>query len=92
MTYQGDPNRNTRRRDYMRRDDGSWSPLPLALAAAVLLIGGYLLFWPTADRSAPMSRTSEQTNPTNAPGTSVNQRPTPTTPPDTTTPPATTTK
>jgi hypothetical protein len=74
MTYQGDPNRPRRRpQDYVRRDDGSWSVMPIVLVAALLIGLGYLLLgdWNTGP--------TQTTDGVNRPAT---------TPPATTTPPA----
>ena len=78
MTYQGDPNRDLhgpnleanrelrqRRRDILRKEDGSWSAIPLLLGAVVMFFGIYLLFGPAGDQvtrvrpglSAPIRRT-----------------------------------
>jgi len=55
-------------RDYIRRQDGSWSPLALALGAVFLVLVGYMLF---ADRSGPVrpNATGVSEGPTNAGGT-----------------------
>ena len=59
MTYQRDPKRR-RPQDYVRREDGSWSLLPVMLGLLLLLGLGYFLF--AADRaSGPTTRTSQQT-------------------------------
>ena len=88
MTYQGDPNRDLgdpeankeprqRRRDFLHKVDGSWSAIPLLLGAVVLFFGIYLLFGPAGDQVTPSQTGMERTNPTNAPGTSVNPTPAP---------------
>ena len=62
MTYQRDPDRGPTRRpsDYIRRDDGSWSPLALLLGAVLLVLIGWVVF---ADRSTgPSTTTTGQTN------------------------------
>jgi hypothetical protein len=55
-------------RNYVRRDDGSWSPVALVLGALLLLLFGYMLF---ADRPGPAqpSTTGMSESPTNAGGT-----------------------
>ncbi len=45
MAYQKDPDRQ-RLTDYIRRDDGSWSVLPILLGVAFLALLGYFLFGP----------------------------------------------
>lgn len=90
MTYQGDPNRDLkdpnleakrelrqRRRDFLHKEDGSWSAIPLLLGAVVLFFGIYLLFGPAGDQVTPRQTGIERTNPTNAPGTSVSPTPSP---------------
>jgi hypothetical protein len=53
MTYQGDPNRSRRRPgDYIRRDDGSWSMMPILLGVVVLLGVGILLIGTDWNKSA----------------------------------------
>ena len=78
MTFNRDPDRpDMRDRMRIRRDDGSWSFLPILLGVAVLLGIGILFFgdWDTrTDNPVTGTRT---TGPT-------------TTPPATSTPPATT--
>jgi hypothetical protein len=66
MTYQQDPNLDPRNprprpRDYIRRDDGRWSPVALVLAALLLVLIGWFVF---ADRatSPSTSTTTGQTN------------------------------
>ena len=79
MTYQGDPNSPRRRpQDYVRREDGSRSVVPMVLVAAVLLGVGFVLLadWNTTTGPAPTP--------------SGVSRPA-TTPPATNTPPATST-
>ncbi len=83
MTNQRDPDR--RPGDFMRRDDGSWSTLPILLVVALILGGGYMIYsanW-NAGTTEPIAKRSE------AP---VGERPTGpmTMPPATSTPPATT--
>jgi hypothetical protein len=60
MTYQRDPERPTRRpRDYIRRDDGSWSPLAFLLGAVLLVLIGWVLL---ANRTTgPSTSTTTQT-------------------------------
>jgi hypothetical protein len=79
MTYQRDPNDMDTRRDYVRRDDGSFGMLPIILAVAVVLGIGYLFYG--------MSRTDT----VSAPGATSEriERPAPT-PSATPSPPATT--
>ena len=58
MTHQGDPNRDRmarRPRDYIRRDDGSWSPVALVLGALLLFLIGWFIF---SDRTAGPSTTT----------------------------------
>jgi|RhiMethySRZTD1v2_1073278.scaffolds.fasta_scaffold179866_2 hypothetical protein len=78
MTFNRDPDRpDMRDRMRIRRDDGSWSFLPIVLGVALLLGIGILVFgdWDTrTDNPVTGTRT---TGPT-------------TTPPATSTPPATT--
>jgi hypothetical protein len=77
MTYQGDPDRPRRRpQDYVRRDDGSWSVVPIVLVAALLLGLGYLLLGDWNTETGP-ARTTDGVNRPAA------------TPPATNTPPAT---
>jgi hypothetical protein len=71
MTYQQDP--NTGRRSYFRRDDGSWSMMPLILGAIVIFGGAYLLFGPARDGL-------EQTHPVTAPAPVTTPAPTPSAP------------
>ena len=62
MTYERDPDRRPTRRpgDFIRRDDGSWSPLALLLGAVLLVLIGWVVF---ADRSTgPSTTTTGQTN------------------------------
>jgi hypothetical protein len=90
MTYQGDPNRDLndpnqeanrahrqRRRDFLRKEDGSWSAIPLLLGAVALVFGIYLLFGPAGDQVTPRQTGIERPNPTNAPGTSISPTPAP---------------
>ena len=60
MTYQRDPDRQ-RPTDYIRRDDGSWSVLPILLGVAFVALLGYFLFSPgfntTPDRPMIGERT-----------------------------------
>ena len=48
MTSQRDPNQSPR--GYIRRQDGSWSALPLVLGALAIVVVGYMLL---GDRFAP---------------------------------------
>jgi hypothetical protein len=62
MTYQRDPDpaRTRSPRDYIRRDNGSWSPVALALGAVLLVLIGWFLL---ADRApGPSTTTTGQTN------------------------------
>jgi hypothetical protein len=66
MAYQGDPDfdpripRTRRPRDYIRRDDGTWFPAALVLAAVLLVLIGWVLL---ANRSpGPSNSTTTQTN------------------------------
>ena len=49
MTYQQDPDRNRNvglgrgPRDYIRRDDGTWSPVVLVLGAVLLVLIGWFI-------------------------------------------------
>ena len=46
MTYPGDPNQDRtgrRPQDYIRRDDGSWSPVTLVLGAVLLMLIGWFI-------------------------------------------------
>ena len=64
MTYQGGPNRNQRRPgDYIRRDDGSWSMMPILLGLVVVLGLGYLLLgeWNRSTTSVTGDTTTRQT-------------------------------
>ena len=56
MTYQNDPNRQ--RTGYGRRADGSFSWLPIAIGAAVI-VALILMFMPSRDTTGP--RTTETT-------------------------------
>jgi len=68
MTYQRDPDPNARRarspQDYIRRDDGSWSPVALVLGAVLLVLIGWTLL---ANRTGPTTPSS-QTGQTNTGG------------------------
>jgi hypothetical protein len=77
MTYQRDPDRR-RPSDYMRRDDGSWSIVPIVLGLALILGLGYLVFgadWnsqpgtgtKTTESGPPPAPQSTPTTPTPAP-------------------------
>jgi|RhiMethySRZTD1v2_1073278.scaffolds.fasta_scaffold111488_4 hypothetical protein len=70
MTYQQDPdrNRNVGRspRDYIRRDDGSWSPVALVLGAVLLALIGWFVF---SDRTTgPTTSTTTSSGQTNTGG------------------------
>jgi hypothetical protein len=68
MTYQGDPNRPRRRpQDYVRRDDGSWSVVPIVLVAALLLGLGYLLLGDWNTETGPTRTTDGANRPATAP-------------------------
>jgi len=73
--------------DIKRREDGSWSVLPILLVVAILAIGAWLLF---AGGGTPTTTTTTSQNaPSSAPGAappsaappSATPAPTPTTPP-----------
>jgi hypothetical protein len=67
MTYQGDPNRPRRRpQDYVRRDDGSWSAMPIVLVGALLIGLGYLLLGDWNTDTGP-ARTTDVNRPAAAP-------------------------
>ena len=75
MTHQRDPEQRTDEvglghgpRNYIRRDDGNWSPVALVLGALLLILVGYMLF---ADRPgrAQSNTTGMSESPTNAGGT-----------------------
>ncbi len=65
-----------------RRDDGSWSVLPILLVVALVVIGAWLLF---AERNSPPTTTTSETAPATAPSSKPSPTPapsaTPTTPP-----------
>jgi hypothetical protein len=78
MTFSHDPNRNNIRDSMrVRRDDGSWSALPILVALAVVIGVGAMIF--SSDWNAGTNRPigERTTGPT-------------TTPPATSTPPTTT--
>jgi len=72
--------------DIKRREDGSWSVLPILLVVAILAIGAWLLF---AGGGTPTTTTTSQNAPSGAPGAAppsaapptATPAPTPTTPP-----------
>jgi len=69
MTYQGDPNRDhtgRRPQDYIRRDDGSWSPVALVLGAVLLMLIGWFIL---SDRTAgPNTTTTGVSTPSTSTG------------------------
>jgi len=72
MTYQQDPDRNRNvglgrgPRDYIRRDDGSWSPVALVLGAVLLMLIGWFVL---SDRTTgPTTSTTTSNGQTNAGG------------------------
>jgi|RhiMethySRZTD1v2_1073278.scaffolds.fasta_scaffold24085_1 hypothetical protein len=74
MTFNRDPNAPLRDRLRVRRDDGSWSALPILLVVAIVLGAGVMIY--TADWNASTNRPIGE--PTARPA-----------PPATSTPPAT---
>lgn len=73
MTYQQDPNRNRdvglgrSPRDYIRRDDGTWSPIVLVLGAVLLVLIGWFIL---SDRATgPTKSTTTSSGQTNTGGT-----------------------
>ena len=84
MTSQRSPNRDPLRHTRMRRENGTFNIWPVLLGLVFLAVLGFMLFGPDRDTTAPSQQTRiEQTNPTNAPGTTK----TPTSAPPATTPP-----
>jgi hypothetical protein len=84
MTYQGDPNRPTKRPTSMNRDGEGWGYLPIALGIAAIFLVGFLLLGPRDDatgpgmnpqRDVPQTRDVPTTRPVTPPATA------PTTPP-----------
>jgi hypothetical protein len=67
MTYQKDPAGSSRIPTFMRAADGTWNVLPLLLAAAALLIGGYALWGGNGylNRSTPTA--TQQSTPDTTP-------------------------
>jgi len=78
MTDQRDPKRDPMYRARLRRESGEWNIWPLLLGGVFVIIFGYMLFAPNSDTDSPMQQTRiEQTNPTNAPGTTKTPTPAP---------------
>jgi hypothetical protein len=73
-----DPNVR-RAQDYIRRDDGSWSFVPIAIGLALMLGLGYLVFG--AGRTSTDSPTYRATERIEKPDTPPASKPAPTTPP-----------
>ena len=78
MTYQRDPDLNplSGRRDHIRRDDGSYSPLPIIFGVALMVAIGFFVIssltgtdrGPNVQRSdAPNTTSVPRTTPTNPP-------------------------
>ena len=76
MTYQRDPDLNplNGRRDYIRREDGSYSPLPIILGVALMVAIGFFVISSLTDRGSNVQRS-------NAPNTTIVPRTTPANPP-----------
>jgi hypothetical protein len=71
-----------------RTEQGDWNVIPLLLVAALIAIGGWLLF--ASDRAnTPAPRTTENTTGRASPGPNTNTAPPTTTPPSTAPAPAT---
>jgi len=87
----GGPRNRTNWDRVTRTEEGDWNLIPLLLVAALIVVGGWLLF--ASDRAnTPAPKTTENIPTTpgpTRPGPNINAAPQPTTPPSTVPAPAT---